>query len=54
MRTNTRYKEVDLPFLVVNDGIIIARFENSVDRNHCLSDLEDRFKDCKFIAIEEK
>lgn len=48
-----KYKEGDLPYLIINEGYVLARFQFKVDRENCLSNLEEKFPDCKFLCRDE-
>ena len=48
------YREGTLDYLIIINGQVLARFDTIIDRNHFLEVLEERYKDCKFIAIDEE
>lgn len=52
-----KYHEGTLDYLIIikrKDGnAVVARFDTNMDRDDCLSFLQDRYDDCIFIAIDE-
>lgn len=45
------FDETYLPHIIAIKGEVIGAFQNSIDRNDCMSFLKDKYKDVKFTAI---
>ena len=54
MKKKIKYTEGDLPYLIIVDGSVIARFENSQDREYSLSILKETFDDINFEIVDEE
>jgi hypothetical protein len=45
------FSEYDLPYVISIKGKVIGAFQNSIDRDDCMSFLQERYEDVKFTAI---